>query len=127
MNLTNRVGLCLLGFVLVATGCTKKSEPDGASLKGNPIVSGNILHKVPPIYPQVARAAKVQGTVRLHAIIAADVSVESLDAIDGPVLLRGAAVDAVKQWVYAPYILNGVPRRVDTTVTVNFRIDPQSK
>ena len=132
MEIKNRIGVCLLGFVLLTTGCrsshsdTKNPEPDGAALRGNPIVTGSIIHKVPPVYPPVARAAGVEGTVTLHAIIAADGSVESLNAIDGPVMLRGAAVDAVKQWVYAPYTLNGVPRRVDTTVTVNFRLTRDS-
>jgi Gram-negative bacterial TonB protein C-terminal len=97
MEIKNSIGVCLLGFVLLTTGCrgghpdTKNPEPKGAALKGNPIVTGTIIHKVQPVYPPAARAAGMEGTVTLHAIIAADGSVESLDAIDGPVMLRGAA------------------------------------
>ncbi|WP_089843212.1 energy transducer TonB [Granulicella pectinivorans] len=133
MEIRKRIGICLLGFILLAVGC-RRSHPDtdnlesnGPALKGIPILTGSILQKVSPVYPPVAKAAGVEGTVILHAIIAADGSVESLDVISGPLMLRGAAVDAVKQWVYAPYMLNGVPRRVDTTVTVNFRFNNSSK
>jgi TonB family protein len=129
----NRIGICCcLAFLLWTIGCRgshrakESSEPNYTSLKSNPIVRGTILHKVEPVYPPVARAAHVEGTVTLHAIISSDGTVESLEAIDGPMMLRGAAVDAVKQWVYAPYTLNGLPRRVDTTVTVNFRLTRDS-
>jgi protein TonB len=86
--------------------------------------TNNILKKVPPQYPAFARAAHVQGTVILRAIIAENGTVESLDVLSGPDLLRGSAVDAVKQWVYKPYLLNGKPRRVETNVTVNFQFSP---
>jgi len=86
-----------------------------------------LLKKTEPIYPPIAKAAHVQGDVKLHAIIAADGTVESLDAISGSDLLKGAAVDAVKQWVYQPYIINGQPRRVDTTVTVHFKLNWPAK
>ena len=125
--------ICILGVALLEIGCrgshpeTTTPESKGSALNGNPIVTGNILHQVPPIYPPVAKAAGIEGTVVLHAIIAEDGSVESLDAIDGPEVLRGAAVSAVRQWVYAPYTLNGIPRRVDTTVKVNFRLSHDSK
>jgi TonB family protein len=130
MNIGNRIGVFSLGFLLLAVGCrgshtvAETSTSIEAPRKDN--LTGTILHMVKPVYPAAARAARVQGTVTLHAIIATDGSVESLEAIDGPMMLRGAAVDAVKQWVYAPYILNGIPRRVDTKVTVSFRLTPAS-
>ena len=83
------------------------------------ITRGLILTKVPPVYP--ADAAKIQGSVVLEAIIGKDGSVQSLHVInDGPPMLIGAAIDAVKQWKYRPYVLNGTPVEVETQVTVNF-------
>jgi len=87
------------------------------------VLAGHILTKVPPHYPEEARAAGVGGTVVLHAIIGKDGTIEKLTVISGPALLQDAAVDAVKQWVYSPYLLNGVPTEVDTTIMVNFNLN----
>ncbi len=84
------------------------------------IAEGNIVTKVPPVYPPIAQAAHVQGTVRLYAIIARDGRVKNLEVMDGPPMLTAAAVDSVKQWVYKPYLLNGEPTEVDTTISVRF-------
>jgi TonB family protein len=126
--------LQLASFVLLALSSfsckqsakpgTPETEVPQPALTGNPIVTGTILKRVPPQYPAVAKAARVQGTVVLHTIIAEDGTVESLEAVSGPEIFRGAATDAVKQWVYKPYLVNGKPRRVDTTVTVNFQLTP---
>ena len=89
----------------------------------NGVMAGLILNKVPPHYPAEARAAGVGGTVVLHAIIGKDGTIEKLTVISGPALLQDAAVDAVKQWVYSPYLLNGVPTEVDTTIMVNFNLN----
>jgi protein TonB len=90
----------------------------------HPSERGTILKKVEPEYPAVAKAAGVQGQVVLHAIIAEDGTIESLEAISGPEMLKSAAVEAVKQWVYQPYLLNGKPQRVDTKITVHFQLSP---
>jgi protein TonB len=84
------------------------------------ILAGMILEKTAPVYPAVARAAHVSGAVVLHAIIAKDGTVKELQVISGPDMLNSAAVDAVKTWRYRPYLLNGNPTEVDTTITVNF-------
>lgn len=115
-------GLCCL-FLLNCTSCKQPNNSDDRH-SGNPPQVGVLLKRVPPQYPAVARAAHVQGTVVLRAIIAEDGTVASLEAVSGPELLRGAAIDAVKQWVYRPYILNGQPRRVDTQIEVNFNFAP---
>lgn len=81
---------------------------------------------VPPVYPQIAKAAHVSGTVVLHTIIAKDGSVKDLKVISGPDFLVGAAMDAVKQWTYRPTLLNGQPVEVDTTITVIFTLDETS-
>ena len=65
----------------------------------------------------------MQGTVTLHAIISKTGTIESLQAISGPEMLKGAALEAVKTWRYKPYLLNGEPTEVDTTVIVNFNLN----
>ena len=86
-------------------------------------MAGQIITKTTPVYPPIARAAHVGGTVVLHAIIAKDGSIQQLSVISGPPMLVGAATDAVRQWRYKPYLLNGEPTEVDTTITVNFNLN----
>jgi TonB family protein len=90
-------------------------------------MAGQILNKVQPIYPADARASHISGSVVLHAIIGKDGHVAKLEAISGPEELRGAAMDAVNQWTYKPYLLNGEPTEVDTTIVINFNINPSSQ
>ncbi|HZR64465.1 MAG TPA: TonB family protein [Terriglobales bacterium] len=86
------------------------------------VTQGMVLHKVQPAYPPLARTARVQGSVVLAAIIGKDGTIQNLHVISGHPLLTQAALDAVKQWRYRPYILNGEPVEVDTQVTVNFTL-----
>ena len=86
------------------------------------VTQGLLVHKVEPQYPPIAKTARVQGTVVLHALIAKDGKIENLQAVSGSPLLTAAAINAVKQWRYKPYILNGQPVEVETTVTVNFHL-----
>jgi protein TonB len=72
------------------------------------------------VYPPIAKQAHVQGVVVLHAIIGKDGRIKNLNVISGNAMLTQAAVDAVSNWRYKPYLLNGEPTEVDTTVTVNF-------
>src|SRR5437773_1030567 len=83
------------------------------------VTQGMLVRKVTPTYPPLARTARVQGTVLLAAIIGKDGTVQNLHVISGHPLLTQAAIDAVKQWRYKPYILNGEPVEVDTQMTVN--------
>jgi len=90
-------------------------------------VGGNVqavmvIRKVQPIYPELAKAAHVEGVVHLSAVIARDGTVRELRSLGGPALLVQAAMDAVKQWVYKPTLLNGEPVEVETTVDVNFAL-----
>lgn len=87
------------------------------------VVAGNLLTHVAPIYPEIARAAGVSGEVVLHAIIGKSGEMQSLQAISGPEMLKGAALEAVRQWTYKPYLLNGEPTEVDTTITVTFSLN----
>lgn len=86
------------------------------------IMAGNILSKVTPVYPQEAKDQKIQGVVVLNAIIGKDGVIKNLEVISGPKELRGSALDAVKAWTYKPYLLNGNPTEVETTITVNYHL-----
>ncbi|HMF63098.1 MAG TPA: energy transducer TonB [Edaphobacter sp.] len=75
-----------------------------------------------PVYPAIARAAGVQGTVVVEAVISSTGSTESLRVVSGPPMLRSAAVEAIRAARYQPYRLNGEATAVETTITVNFRM-----
>jgi protein TonB len=78
------------------------------------------LRDARPIYPDIARQARVQGSVVIECIIAPDGRVDEVQVVSGHPLLQEAALDAVRQWRYTPSLLNGVPVPVIMTVTVNF-------
>ena len=85
------------------------------------VSQGLLLRKTTPTYPQMAKIARVQGAVVLAAIIGKDGSIQNLHVVStASPLLNQAAMDAVREWKYRPYILDGEPVEVDTTVTVNF-------
>jgi len=86
------------------------------------VVSGLLVRKVNPVYPPLARQARIQGTVVLQAQISKDGNIENLQLISGHPMLAPAAIEAVKQWKYRPYLLNGEPVEVETQVQVNFTL-----
>lgn len=87
------------------------------------VTQGMKVHDVTPQYPQMAKIARVQGPVVLAAVIGKDGSIQGLRVVSSASpLLNQAALEAVKQWRYRPYILNGEPVEVDTTITVNFTL-----
>ena len=86
---------------------------------------GTLVHQVQPPYPEAARITRTQGTVQIAAIIARDGTISNLHVVSGPPLLVAAAVDAVRQWRYRPYILNGQPVEVETQISVNFTLGQQ--
>ena len=86
------------------------------------VTTGQLTHKVEPFYPMIARNAHVEGQVILKAIINKEGRIQDLQLISGHVLLAPAAVDAVRQWLYKPFLLNGEPVEVETTVTVTFQL-----
>ena len=87
------------------------------------VMQGMLIYKVIPTYPVVAQAIRASGTVVLQATISRNGSIENLRVVEGPAMLRQAALDAVKQWRYKPYMLNGQPVEVETTVDVNFTLN----
>ncbi len=86
------------------------------------VMAGNLLVKTLPQYPAVPRAARIQGTVVLQATISKSGSIENLSVISGPPMLQQAAMDAVRSWRYKPYLLNGEPVEVETTINVVFSL-----
>jgi TonB family protein len=86
------------------------------------VASGMLIHKTQPIYPSIAKSARVQGTVVLQAKISRSGSVTDLQVVGGPPMLRQAAIDAVKTWQYKPYLLNNQPTEVNTTIEVHFTL-----
>ena len=89
-------------------------------IKVSVLESGYLLHRVQPVYPPLAKQIGVQGAVVLRAIIGKDGEIQELRVVSGHPLLVRAAKDAVEQWRYRPYMLNGATVEVDTQVTVNF-------
>jgi TonB family protein len=89
---------------------------------GGSIAAASLTHQVMPVYPALARQAHISGTVVLHCIIGKDGSVQQLEFVSGPPLLMKSAMDAVRQWVYKPTLLNGKAVEVDTTVSVIFTL-----
>jgi len=98
------------------------SQPEQRVRIAQGVSTGLLLNRVPPIYPPVARQARIQGTVVLKAIINQTGDVVSLELVSDHPMLAPAAVDAVKQWKYKPYMLNGNAVVVETQVTVNFTL-----
>ena len=88
------------------------------------IATALVVDKVQPEYPPDAREQHIQGNVLLHVIIGKEGNVENLQLISGHPLLAAAAIDAVRQWKYRPYLLNGQAVEIDTQVLVNFKLLP---
>jgi periplasmic protein TonB len=84
------------------------------------VAQGFLVRQVQPVYPPLARQARIQGAVLLQAIIGKDGSIENLRLVSGHPMLAPAAIQAVRQWRYRPYTLNRQPVEVQTEITVNF-------
>ena len=83
---------------------------------------GDLLRKILPAYPPLARSARIQGQVVLQAVISKQGVIENLRLLAGHPMLVPAAVEAVRQWRYRPYVLNNEPVEVETQITVNFSL-----
>jgi len=90
---------------------------------GGQVQASKIISQPKPVYPPLAKAARVQGTVKFEAIIGKDGTIQNLKLISGPPLLVQAAMAAVQQWKYQPTTLNGDPVDVITTIDVNFTLN----
>lgn len=85
-------------------------------------MAGLMIHKVPPLYPELARQSRIQGTVILNALIGEDGHIIKLEPISGPTELVPASMNAVQEWEYKPYISSGHPVEVQTEIQVNFTL-----
>jgi protein TonB len=84
------------------------------------MLEGSLIRRVQPVYPSLARGARIQGPVVLAAVISKAGTIDNLRVLSGHPMLVAAAIDAVKEWRYRPYILNNEPIEVETQITVNF-------
>jgi periplasmic protein TonB len=86
------------------------------------IAEANLVYDVAPKYPPEAGRARIEGTVVLMAVIGKDGTVRDVRVESGLPLLAQAAIEAVKQWRYRPYLLNGQPVEIDSQITINFNL-----
>jgi protein TonB len=86
------------------------------------VTKGLLIYRVEPTYPPLAQQARIQGVVVLTAIIGKDGNIQNLQVVGGHPMLAPAAIEAVKHWRYKPFLLNGQPVEVETTVTVTFHV-----
>ena len=99
-----------------------KTEPVKRVRISQGVTRGMVISKIEPKYPTIAVAARITGVVLLKAIISKEGTITELQVVNGHPVLIPAAIDAVKQWRYRPYLLNGEPVEVETTIIVNFDI-----
>jgi protein TonB len=113
-NLPDGIGT---GPVIVVKQAPAKPLPISSG-----VMAGNLLSRTLPQYPATVRAMRIQGVVVLQATISKTGSIENLRVVSGPPLFRQAAIDAVQTWRYKPYLLNGDPVEVETTINVVFNL-----
>jgi len=111
----------VLGGIIGSANMPKVAAPSRIRVSQG-VTEGNLIRKVQPNYPPLAKTARIQGQVILHALISKAGNIENLEVVSGHPMLVQSALDAVKQWKYRPYVLNGEPVAVDTTITVNFNL-----
>jgi len=100
-----------------------KPKQSGPVRVGGNVQAARIINRIQPVYPPLARQTRISGTVRLHAIIGKDGTIQQLEVLSGHPLLQQAALDAVRQWRYQPTLLNGDAVEVDTTIDVIFSLN----
>jgi periplasmic protein TonB len=115
----------VVGGVLNSVGTALPAAPKRVRVTSG-VTEGLLIHKVMPEYPAQAKTAHMQGTVVLAAVIGKDGVVKDVKVVSGPPMLAQSAMAAVKQWRYKPYVLNGQPTEVDTTINVNFKLGAAS-
>jgi len=96
--------------------------PKGILHVSTGVSTGLLIAPIVPVYPRIAVSARVEGVVKVEAIISKSGHIESAHVVSGPAMLRQAALDAIRNARYTPYMLNGSPTEVETTITVNFKL-----
>ena len=105
-----------------AAGESNASKPPRQLSVPAHVMQENLLNRVIPVYPEAAKKARIQGTVVLSAVISKNGNVANLLVLSGPDELQQSSIDAVRQWTYKPYLLNGNPVEVKTTVNVVYSL-----
>jgi protein TonB len=100
----------------------KPVVPQSIRVGGN-VQAANLIRQVRPSYPPLAKQARIQGTVKFNAVISKDGTIQNLTVVSGHPMLVQSALEAVKQWLYKPTLLNGEPVEVITTIDVNFTLN----
>jgi len=100
-----------------------KAAPPKKVVESSGVMASRVIYQPSPIYPPIAKAARVSGTVVLQATIGKDGTIQNLRAISGPAMLQQSALEAVRRWRYKPVLLDNVPVDVDTTISVIFSLN----
>jgi TonB family protein len=115
----------VIAILLIAAACfAQQSQPQKPQRVrvSSGVANGLLLHSVEPRYPEEARRQRIQGDARLEILIDKEGKVAGVKTLSGEPILVDAATKAVKQWRYRPYLLNGEPVEVESTVTVKFHM-----
>ena len=105
-----------------APPAVKPAPKNGPVHVSSGVATGQLLAPIQPVYPAIAKAARIQGTVVVQAVISKDGKIENLHVISGPPMLQGAATEAIQRVRYRPFMLNGEPVEVETTINVIFTL-----
>jgi TonB family protein len=113
---------------MVGTHVTVRAANTTAGKKGSiqvpaHVMASRLVSQVQPKYPEAAKKEKIQGTVLLNVEIGKDGTVKNLKVVSGPKVLRQSATDAVRQWTYKPFLVDGNPVEVDTTISVIYTLN----
>jgi len=125
MGSSTPMGTLLGSGIGVSSGITVTpmvQKKTGAVRVSAGVSAGLLIAPIRPVYPPIAKAAHVEGTVVVEAIISKSGTIESLHVLSGPAMLQSAALDAIRSARYQPFQLNGEATEVQTTITVNFRM-----
>ena len=123
-NIFNTFAGAALTLVLLAApaAATTLDATSNTSALGGSVQSARLIKHVQPAYPQTAKQTRIQGMVRFNAMIGADGSVQNIQPMAGHPLLVHAAMEAVKQWIYTPTMLDGKAVAVATQIEVRFAL-----
>jgi len=111
----------------ISVAPTNPTAKPGALLHvSSGVTTGHLITPIQPVYPRIAVAARMEGTVIIQAIISKSGQIESAHVLTGPAMLQSAALEAVRTARYHPFLLNGAPTEVETTISINFRLGGSS-
>jgi len=112
--------------ISVAPAPTTTAKPGKPLSVSSGVTTGHLIAPIQPVYPRIAIAARMEGIVIVQAIISKTGQIESAHVLTGPAMLQAAALDAVRTARYHPFLLNGAPTEVETTISINFRLGGSS-